>query len=200
MSEQVRIDVRIASRGTGSKVWDDPHAEQFIRSYIPQDRQQGPMVGILDFGESCPTPIVLHRAVLDVAEDVKVGRYGSFTYFVVSEDEDTRSLIGELAAQRNVAVFVGASCSDLSDAEPTGLLTPMDYKTMDLVSEAGGTVTAVDFADRVGIEKTAAGNRLSSLHKKGYLQRIARPHPSGDVFVDPRSISFPSTKSELTAD
>ena len=51
-------------------------------------------------------------------------------------------------------------------------------------------LTAAEFARQVGIEQTTAGNRLVSLHKKGYLQRVERPHPIGDLFMDPRSIRF----------
>lgn len=195
MSEQVRIGISYASAGTGL-LWDEPHAEQHIRSFIPQNRRQGPVVGILDIGESRPTPIVLDHAVLAIAEDAKVGRYGSFSLFVIAKDEDTRNIIGDLATSRNVAVFVGDSLGNLSDAEPKGLLTTNDYNTLEIVAQAGGTVTAVELADTVEIEKNAAGNRLSSLHKKGYLQRIARPHPSGDVFIDPRSVNLESKQAE----
>ncbi len=57
-----------------------------------------------------------------------------------------------------------------------------------MVLEAGGTVTAAGLAAKVSIEKTAAGNRLASLQKKGYLQRMVLPHPASDLFVDPRSV------------
>jgi len=59
-----------------------------------------------------------------------------------------------------------------------------------LVLQAGGTVTAAQLADRLGVENTTAGNRLIGLQKKGYLQRIERPHPIGDQFLDARSVRF----------
>ena len=71
-----------------------------------------------------------------------------------------------------------------------GLLTARDRETLDLVAEAGGTATALSLSEQVSIEKTAAGNRLVSLHKKGYLQRVPQPHPAGDFFVDPRSVQL----------
>ena len=67
-------------------------------------------------------------------------------------------------------------------------LTALKRCSLGLVSQAGGTVTALGFAEQVNIEKTAAGNRLVSLQKKGYLQRVEQPHPAGDLFVDPRSV------------
>ena len=126
--------------------------------------------------------------MLTVGEDVKAGRYGSFTFFVSSEDEDTRSVIGDIAASNNIAMFVSSSSTDFGQAEPVGFLTAKDHETLNLVLEAGGTVTTLGFARQVDIEITAAGNRLVSLHKKGYLQRVERPHPVGDLFIDARSV------------
>ena len=74
--------------------------------------------------------------------------------------------------------------------EAVGDLTAMDRETLSLVLRAGGTVTAAEFAEQLGAEQTTAGNRLVTLHKKGYLQRVERPHPFGDQFVDPRSVRF----------
>ena len=135
-----------------------------------------------------PTPGVLRDLVVTVGEDVKAGRYGNFSLFICSEDEATRSVIGDVAASKNVALFVCSSSADLKDAEPVGVLTAKDRETLRLVSQAGGTVTALSLAEQVNIEKTAAGNRLVTLQKKGYLQRVEQPHPAGDFFVDPRSV------------
>ena len=128
--------------------------------------------------------------VVTLGEDVRAGRYGDFSLFICSEDEDTRNVIGDIASARNIAMFVCAASSELADAEPVGVLTANDAETLELVAETGGTVTALSLADHIGIEKTAAGNRLVSLQKKGYLQRVVRPHPEGDLFVDPRSVHF----------
>lgn len=188
MSEKIHFEIKFVPAGTGSAVWDDPHAEQVIHRFMPQNRQHGPMLGVLHFGAVRPTPSVLRDVVITVGEDIKAGRYGNFTFFVSSEDEDTRSVIGAIAASKNVAMFVSSSSTDFGQAEPVGVLTAKDHETLNLVLEAGGTVTAIGFAHQIGIEKTAAGNRLVSLHKKGYLQRVERPHPAGDFFIDPRSV------------
>jgi hypothetical protein len=94
----------------------------------------------------------------------------------------------DVATAQGVAMFVSSSSVTLEEAEPVGALTTKDRQTLDLVLQAGGTVTATEFAHRLGIEQTTAGNRLVSLHKKGYLQRIVRPHPVGDLFIDARSV------------
>ena len=105
-------------------------------------------------------------------------------------------MIGDVAASRNVALFVSSSSADLKDAEPVGVLTAKDRETLRLVSQAGGAVTALGLAEQVNIEKTAAGNRLVSLQKKGYLQRVEQPHPTGDFFVDPRSVHLNSQEDD----
>lgn len=188
MADSIHFDVKFVPAGTGSVVWDDPHAEQIIRRFMPPGRHHGPMLGVLHIGGLRPTPGVLRDVVVTVGEDIKAGRYGDFSFFICSEDEDTRSVIGDIAASKNVSMFVCSSASELEHAEPVGVLTARDHETLHLVSQAGGTVAAADLAEQVGIEKTAAGNRLVTLQKKGYLQRVERPHPAGDLFVDPRSV------------
>ncbi len=192
MSKPIPFDIRFVPAGTGSAVWDDPHVDQLIHRFMPPDRNHGPMLGVLHMGATRPTPGVLRNLVVTVGEDVKAGRYGScFSLFISSEDEDTRSVIGDVAASRNVALFVCSSFDDLDDAEPVGVLTARDRETLNVVSEVGGTATALSLAEQVSIGKTAAGNRLTSLHRKGYLQRVVQPHPAGDLFVDPRSVRVP---------
>ena len=188
MSNAVDFKVKFVPAVTGSVVWDNPYAEGIVQRFMPPERRHGPMLGVLQLGAARPTPGVLRDMVVTVGENVKAGRYGDFTLFICSEDEDTRSVIGDIAASRNLAMFICSSSIELAHAEPVGVLTARDHETLSLVSEAGGTVTALAFANRVGIEKTAAGNRLVSLQKKGYLQRVERPHPAGDLFVDPRSV------------
>ncbi len=190
MSATIPFDVKFVPAGTGSAVWDDPYVDQLVHRFMPHDREHGPMLGLLHMGAARPTPGVLRNLVVTVGEDVKAGRYGNFSFFICSEDEDTRNVISDVATARNVALFVCSSSADLEDAEPVGVLTAKDRETLRLVSQAGGTVTALALAKYVDIEKTAAGNRLVSLQKKGYLQRVEQPHPAGDLFVDPRSVQL----------
>jgi len=153
------------------------------------------MIGIVHLGGVRPTPNVLRDVVVTMGEDIKAGRYGEFAFIVSSEDEATRSVIGNIAKAQDVAMFVSSSTTDLSQAEAVGGLTGKDRETLDFVLQVGGTVTATEMARTLGVEQTTAGNRLVSLHKKGYLQRIARSHPIGDLFVDPRSMQLGSDRS-----
>ena len=188
MSDAVNFDVKFVPAGTGPAVWDDPYADQVVHRFMPPERKHPPMLGVIHMDAVRPTPMVLRNVVVTPAEDVKAGRYGSCSLFICSQDEDTRSVIGDIAASQNVAVFLCSAYSDLEYAEPVGVLTAKEHETLGLVFEAGGTVNALDLTKRIGIEKTAASNRLVSLQKKGFVLRVERPHPAGDLFVDPRSL------------
>jgi hypothetical protein len=185
---EIRFEVKFVPAGTGSAVWDDPDAGRLIRRFLEPDRRHGPMVGIVHLGAVRPTPNVLRDVVLTVGEDVKAGRYGQFALVISSSDDATRCVIRDMAAAQDVAMFVCESPYALDEAEPVGTLTMKDRDTMALVLQAGGTVTAMQLSGQLGIEPTTAGNRLVSLHRKGYLQRVERPHPVGDLFIDPRSL------------
>lgn len=187
MSEPLRFEVRFVPGGTGPAVLDHPGMGDMAHRFMPPDRRHGPMLGIVHFGAARPTPGAL-RDVVSIGEEVRAGRYGEFSLIVSSSDEATRDVLGDIAKAQDVAIFITTSASDLHNAEPAGGLTEKDKITLDLVLRLGGTVTATELARDLGVEQTTAGNRLVSLHKKGYLQRVTRPHPIGDLFVDPRSV------------
>ena len=199
MADTVNYDVRFVPAGTGPAVWDDPYADQLVQRFMPPERKHPPMLGVINMDAVRPTPAVLRNAIVSVAEDIKAGRYGSCSLFICSQDEDTLSVIGDIAGSQDVAVFLCSTYDDLAYAEPVGALTIRDQETLDLVFEAGGTVNAGQLAERVGIEKTAAGNRLVSLQKKGFVQRVERPHPAGDLFVDPRSLVHGPVGAAITS-
>jgi DNA-binding MarR family transcriptional regulator len=186
----IHFDVKFVPAGTGSAVWDNPHANRVVQRFMPKDRQHGPMIGILHLGAVHPTPNVLQNVIVTIGEDIRAGRYGNFTFVVSSEDDATRRVVSDIGTAQDLPIFISSSSTNLEQAEPTGNLTAKERETLSLVLRAGGTVTAAEFAQQVDIEQTTAGNRLNSLHKKGYLQRIERPHPIGDQFVDPRSVRF----------
>lgn len=186
--DQIQFEVKLIPAGTGREVWDDPNAVNVIQRFMPHDRKHGPMIGILSLGEVRPTPVVLRDVIVSVGEDVRAGRYGNFTFVVASEDAATRGVISDIATAQDVSLFLTSSPTNLEQAEPAGVLTTKDRETLGLVLGAGGTVTAAELANQLNIEQTTAGNRLIALNKKGYLQRIERAHPVGDLFADIRSV------------
>jgi len=189
--DNIHFVLRIVPAGTGSSVWDNPHAEQQVRRFMPPGRHHGPMVGVLHLGGLRPTPGVLQDAIVTIGEDVRAGRYGSFTFVVSTEDAATKQVISDIATSKNLAIFVSSSPTDFEHAEPVGDLTAKERETMTFVMSGGGTVTSATFGRQLGIEQTTAGNRLVALQRKGFLQRIERPHPDGDLFIDPRSVRAP---------
>ena len=191
MSE-ISFEVKFVPVGTGYGVWDDPHGENLVQSFMPLQRNHGPMIGILYLGQVRPAPSILKHVIVAIGEDVRAGRYGNFGFIVSSEDGATRSVVKDIAVAQDLPIFVTSSVADLQRAEPVGALTPRDRETLNCVLIGGGTMTVTEFAEQLDIEQTTAGNRLIGLAKKGYLQRVERPHPAGDQFVDPRSIRFES--------
>lgn len=192
-SGNIHFELRIVPAGTGSAVWDTPYAEQNIRRFMPPDKQHGPMLGVLHLGALRPTPAVLQNAIVSIGEDVLAGKYGSFTFIVSSEDEPTRDVISDIAKAKGLPIFISSSPTDFEDAQPVGDLTGKEKETLTLVLNGGGTLTAARLGEQLGIEQTTAGNRLVALQRKGYLQRVARPHPEGDLFIDPRSVRTSDT-------
>lgn len=186
----INFEVKFVPVGTGYGVWDDPQGERLVQQFMPAHREHGPMIGILHLGKVRPTPNILHNVIVPIGEDVRAGKYGNFAFIVSTEDDATRNILRDVAASQDLPIFVAASATQLKKAEPIGALTAKDRETMNCVLSSGGTVTATQFATNLGIEQTTAGNRLIGLAKKGYLQRVERPHPAGDQFVDPRSVRF----------
>jgi hypothetical protein len=184
----IKFEIRIIPAGTGSAVWDDPRPSHVVDNFMPATRQHGPMLGVLFLGSARPTPGVLQDVVVRIGEDVRAGRYGEFSFVVTSQDGATRNIISHIASSQDLAIFITPTLGELESADPAGALTTKDRETLNFVLKAGGTVTASEFAEQLSVEQTTAGNRLVALHKKGFLQRIARPHPSGDQFIDPRSV------------
>jgi hypothetical protein len=184
----INFEVRYVPAGTGSAVWDEPFAKRVVERFMAKDRRHGPMIGIIDLGQVRPSSVVLRDLIVPVGEDARAGRYGNFSFVVFSEDDATRCVISDIASAQDFAIFVGSSPTEFRQAEAVGDLTTKDQETLSLVFQVGGTVTASQLADRLGVEQTTAGNRLIALNKKGYLQRLERPHPEGDQFIDPRSV------------
>ena len=197
LADAVQLKVSYVYAATGPSIWDDPFADEVVRRFMPLERKHKPMVGVIDLHAVRPTPGVLQRVVVGPGEDVKAGKYGNCSLIFCSQDEDTRSVICDIAESQNVAMFLCSTFEDIGCAEPVGDLTSRDSETLEFVIEAGGTVSASGFADQVGIERTAAGNRLVSLQKKGYVLRAKRPHPVGDLFIDPRSLTTSNSEAEI---
>jgi hypothetical protein len=166
----------------------------------PPTHSDSPTVVMVDLNDAYPTWDVLQAYLLPVAVDIKEGKLGDAVLVATSGNVGTRQLLQSWAQENNVPMYLApylpptAHQMGLPAAEPAGSLTPSDQETLAAISEMGGRVRASQVAKRLGIQLTAANNRLSSLHRKGYIHRVDRPGRDGDEFVDPR---FPRIQESL---
>ncbi|HEX8817018.1 MAG TPA: hypothetical protein VF753_16095 [Terriglobales bacterium] len=109
----------------------------------------------------------MRDAIVTIGEDIRAGRYGNFSFVVSSEDTPTREVVSDIASAQGLPIFVSTSPTHLEKAEAVGDLTAKDKETLTVVLRAGGTVTAMELAGKLGVEQTTAGNRLIALNKKG---------------------------------
>lgn len=92
-------------------------------------------------------------------------------------------VVDMLARALDVTLFVTPSADRLEEAEPVGRVTPVELESLSTLRVLGGRVTASRFADAASIEVTAAGNRLTKLANRGYVNRISRSRRDGDEYV-----------------
>ena len=185
-------DVRLVFPGTAG-LWADRHQAALLRElYFPRTAVSNPTIAILDLQGIFPTPGVLEDLILPIAQGIRGGVYGPLLLVVSTPDRSVVDFLNYLARTRDVPLFVVSYPEQVRDAEPVGNLTSTDRTTLNVLMGVGGTVTASQLANRVGIEQTAAGNRLVNLANKGFLYRITQPGREGDLFVDPRSVVDPA--------
>jgi hypothetical protein len=182
-----RPQIRVVALGTGRGVWTDRHeAARWRDLYFPPTAVERPTIAILDLTGVFPTPGVLQDFILPIAQGVRGGVYGPLMLVVRTHDDGVADFLSYLAKQYGLSIFTISSAEPSSGVQAVGNLTSTDQTTLHLMVQLGGTVTASELARTVGIEPTAAGNRLVNLFKKGFLFRVAQPRREGDVFVEPR--------------
>lgn len=141
------------------------------------------------------SPAVLQELLLPLAREIRNGSYGPVTLVVVTSDAATVSYLGWLAREHDLTFFIAPTAdAPLDEARPVGALTRTDVQTLEMLKSAGGRMTSSGFAGLSGIEVNAAVNRLTKLASKGYVYRVSRARPEGDVFLDPR-VSGESARS-----
>lgn len=146
------------------------------------------------------SPAVLQELLLPLAREIRNGSYGPVTLVVVTPDHATVAYLDSLAREHDLTFFIAPTAdAPLDEARPVGTLTTTDLQTLELLQSAGGSVTSSGLAGLSGIEVNAAVNRLTKLASKGYIDRVSRARPEGDVFLDPR-ISGESARSARPAD
>jgi hypothetical protein len=123
--------------------------------------------------------------LLPLAQRIKGGQYGEMVLAVSTVDHGVADFIRYMAVVHDLPIFVTSDTDDLAGAEPAGNLTPTEKTSLRAIGQLGGKVTANELAKHLGVEATAAGNRLINLSKKGLVYRIERPRREGDLYIDP---------------
>lgn len=162
------------------------------RDWFPLEVRSDYTISVLDFsGMTVVNPAALRELVLPVARGIRGGQYGAMTLFVsapMGESPGVRDWVQDVARAQDLAVYVTSSLESISDAWPAGELSATERQTIVSLRALGGKATAADLARHVGIEASAATNRLTSLWRAGYLYRITQSRREGDLFVDPSQI------------
>lgn len=183
--------VRLLRRfpGTSGGIWTDRQKAALHSQYLLNITATTPTTILLDLTGIIATPGVLQDLILPLGERVRSGLSGPLKLVVRTHDQGAADFVRYLAREHRIPIFVSLSGQGLDQAQPVGELSGTEHTTLNLMLGLGGRVTASGLADAIGIESTAAGNRLTNLAEKGYIYRIGRSRRYGDVFIDPREAS-----------
>lgn len=141
---------------------------------------------VLDLSGKRFSPASLRELVVPLGQRLRGGMYGDLRLVLVTDDLATREFLELLARRYELPLFAATSIDDVDHADPLGELTASEARTLNEIADAGWQVTVSGLARLVGIEPTAANNRLVNLERKGYVYRFTRHRRQGDLFVDPR--------------
>lgn len=189
-ARHVTVDRRVLRIGNPTGDLTDPLDVSRLRDEkLPPTAFAEPTVAVLDLNGKLFSPSSLRELIVPLGQRIRGGVYGNLRIVVVTADYATREFLDLLARHHEIPLYVAPSTevSDVSRAEPLGCLTSGSAETLRELVGAGWNVTASSFAKLVGIEPTAATNRLVNLEREGYLYRIRRHRNEGDLFVDPRA-------------
>jgi predicted transcriptional regulator len=189
MRAMIDLQRRVYSPDTGSLLTPEGVAD-FIAELVPQTKAGAPEVAILDLRGQPPLTVgVLQELLLPLGQRLRGGAYGDLKVIIVASEAATRNYVELVAEAHHFPIFVADSVEEdeVEDAEPVGDLTEADLDTMNVLHEIGGSTTVSQFADWVGLEPSAANNRLTNVDRKGYVLRIRRGRKKGDLYIDPRA-------------
>ncbi len=187
------FSTRVISVATGGMLRDSKPLTSLRDSGMPPVPPDRPGVTVIDLGTATLTPGVLQDLVVPLGQQMRAGAYGQMNVVFSSADPVTQNFVGMIAAANDLALYVTFSPENLLGARPVGNLTPTEYQTLVVLAAMGGTTTAAGLAQHLEIDQTTAGNRLVGLSRKGFIQRLPRPRPGGDLFIDPRSVPLHSS-------
>jgi hypothetical protein len=177
-------EVRVITLGTGEYIWNDRSGASFLRDrYFPPTAVDRPTIAVLEIGAE-PTMGTLKEFLVPLAQRIRGGAYGQLFLLVRTQDDDIAEFVRYLSREYDLAMFISPSGPE-EGATPAGDLSSTEEATIAALRSLGGASTPPQLAQAIGIESTAAGNRLVNLERKGYVYRIGRARRQGDLFIDP---------------
>lgn len=138
---------------------------------------------VLDLGDSRWETETLLRMLTDSVISIRGQRNAEIVLVVATTQEAVARIVSMLATSLDVTLYVTSAADRLDKARPVGRVTPTDLESLSTLRSLGGRVTASQFANAASIEVTAAGNRLSKLANRGYVNRVNRSRRDGDEYV-----------------
>jgi hypothetical protein len=165
----------------------DPEVAAGIRNSLLQATVfKQPTTLVLDLSGKLLSPASLKELVVPLAQVVAGGLYGDVKLVVATADAGVREIVALLATSYQVPLYVADSADDVFRAVPAGILTEADTQTLEEMKIFGSAITVSALASAVGLQPSAANNRLVNVDRKGFVFRVKRGRDEGDLYVDPR--------------
>ena len=179
----------------------DPETAARLRdSWIPATAFKRPTTLVLDLNGLLLAPSALKELVVTLGQRVRAGMYGDARIVVAASDIAIQEMGALLARKYQIPLYLAMSSAaeDVLQAIPAGDLTEADVETLEEVRASGSVITVSALAGALGLQATAANNRLVNVDRKGFVLRVRRGRDEGDLFVDPRvAFMTPLTSSRI---
>jgi hypothetical protein len=165
----------------------DPERAARVRdSSIPATAFKQPTTLVLDLSGKLLSPSALNELIVSLGQRVRGGLYGDAKLVVATPDPAVQEMSALLARRYQIPLFLATSPDDVRRAVPAGDLTEADVETLEELRAFGSVMTVSSLAGAVGLQASAANNRLVNVERKGFVLRVKRGRDEGDLFVDPR--------------
>jgi hypothetical protein len=167
----------------------DPETAARLRdAWIPATAFTRPTTLVLDLSGKLLSPSALKELIVVLGQRIRAGMYGDARLVVATSDPAVQESCALLARTYQIPLYLATSsrAEDVFHAIPAGDLTEADVETLEEVRASGSVITASGLAGAVGLQATAANNRLVNVERKGFVLRVRRGRDEGDLFVDPR--------------
>jgi hypothetical protein len=165
---------------------DPERAAQALVSTVPATVFKHPTTLVIDLRGKLLSPSALTELIVPLGQGIRGGAYGDAKLVVATTDPAVQEFVALLASRYQIPMFVTNSPEETLQAHPVGDLTEADIETLEELRASGSVATVSSLAEAVGLQPTAANNRLVNVVRKGFVLRVKRGRDEGDLFVDPR--------------